>query len=250
MKRRWSATLVATAVSFAIAGMATTPVASAGGGGFGGGGGAAPAPLMTPDQRPDLPAPVTMTAAQDHQRLMDLLHITSLRPGGQSRGVPPEANANPYGGIENLPDPLKFNDGTKVTSADQWPKRRAEIVEMFDKEIYGRIPKDFNPKVTWEVSNTANNGTVITKTLVGHVDMSSYPLIPPVNIQVTLSTPANAGGPVPVIMQFSGGGLRRRRFGRGRCGTRARCARAVAAGATPNGSRGAAPRAGRRIDSQ
>ena len=28
-----------------------------------------------------LPAPVELTAQQDHQRIMDLLHITVLRPG-------------------------------------------------------------------------------------------------------------------------------------------------------------------------
>ncbi len=260
MKRSMSATLLSAMVGMAIAGLTMVPQASAaggggggfggGGGGFGGGGGGgapAAAPLMTPDQRPDLPAPVTMTAAQDHQRLMDLLQIKSLRPGGQSQGVPPEANANPYGGIENLPDPLKFNDGSKVATADQWPKRRAEIVEMFDKDIYGRIPKDFNPKVTWEVTNTANSGTVITKTLVGHVDMSSYPLIPSVNIQVSLSTPANAGGPVPVILQFGaggggfggGGGRGGRGGGRGGRGAPG----GGGPGAVPNGAPGAAPAA-------
>lgn len=42
---------------------------------------------------------------------------------------------------------------------------------------------------------------VITKRLVGHVDNSSYPLIN-VDIQLTLSTPANATGSVPVIMEL------------------------------------------------
>jgi hypothetical protein len=46
-----------------------------------------------------------------------------------------------------------------------------------------------------------NDIPVITKNLVGHVDDSSYPLIS-VNIQLTLTTPANAVGPVPVIMEF------------------------------------------------
>jgi hypothetical protein len=47
------------------------------------------------------------------------------------------------------------------------------------------------------------NGTVpvITKQLVGHVDNSLDPQIS-VNIQLTLSTPADAKGPVPVMMQF------------------------------------------------
>ena len=50
---------------------------------------------------------------------------------------------------------------------------------------------------------------MITKQLVGHVDNSAYPLIT-VDIQLTLTTPANATGPVPVIMEF---GFARRSHG-------------------------------------
>jgi hypothetical protein len=42
---------------------------------------------------------------------------------------------------------------------------------------------------------------VITRHVVGHVDNSSYPLIA-VNVDLTLTTPANAGAPVPVIMEL------------------------------------------------
>ncbi len=156
-----------------------------------------------------LPPPLTMTAEQDHQRLMNLLKISSLRPGanGNNPQSPNAANydeskANPY---PNLPDPLVLKSGKKVTAAKVWWKqRRAEIVEDFDREIYGRVPK-VTPKVNWEVSSTTRetNGDVpvITKKLVGHVDDSAYPLIK-VDIQLTVTTPANATGPVPVIMEF------------------------------------------------
>jgi hypothetical protein len=85
-----------------------------------------------------------------------------------------------------------------------WKLRRPQIVEYFDEDIYGRVPQNV-PKVTWEVTSITrtNNGAipVITKKLVGHVDNSSYPLIT-VNIPLTLTTPANATGPVPVMMEF------------------------------------------------
>ncbi len=45
---------------------------------------------------------------------------------------------------------------------------------------------------------------VIGKQLVGHVDNSSYPAIN-VDIQMTLVIPADAKGPVPVMMMFGGG---------------------------------------------
>ena len=155
------------------------------------------------------PPPVNFTAEQDHQNMMDQLHIISLRPGANGNDPKAsnaanydEAKANPY---PELPDPLKLNNGKEMTTAKQWwNKRRPEIVEDFDREIYGRVPKNI-PKVTWEVTSTTSekNGdvAVIIKKLVGHVDNSSYPL-DTVNIQLTLTTPASATGPVPVIMQF------------------------------------------------
>ncbi len=155
-----------------------------------------------------LPPPAHLTAEQDHQRILDLLHITSLRRGAD--GDPKSPNTANYDDSkvappQNLPDPLTLKNGKRVTSAKTWwDQRRPEIVEDFDREIYGRVPK-ITPKVNWEVISTTNekNGDVpvITKKLVGHVDNSSYPLIT-VDIQLTLSTPANASGPVPVIMEF------------------------------------------------
>ena len=77
-------------------------------------------------------------------------------------------------------------------------------MELYDREIYGRTPRHL-PKVNWEVKNVVhemNGGVpVITKTLVGHVDNSADRQIT-VNIELTLSTPANAKGPVPVIMEL------------------------------------------------
>ncbi len=156
------------------------------------------------------PSPTQIATQEDHQRMMDLLGIKELRRG--ANGSNPQAEnyanydesiANPY---PKLPDPLVMNDGkTKVTTAEMWwEKRRPEIVEMFDREVYGRMPKN-TPKVNWEVTEQKredNGGVpVITKQLVGHVDNSSYPAVT-VDIQMSVSTPANAQGPVPVIMEF------------------------------------------------
>ena len=155
------------------------------------------------------PPPVQMTAQEDHRRIMDLLHIKSLRPGADPNHLDApnavnynESKANPY---PNLPDPLVLKNGKKVTRADVWWKqRRPQIVEDFDREIYGRVPAD-TPKVNWEVASTSkelNGGfPVVTKKLLGRVDNASYPLII-VDIQMTLTTPADAQGPVPVVLEF------------------------------------------------
>lgn len=141
--------------------------------------------------------------------MMDLLQIKSLRPGRDGRNPKAEnyahydeSIANPY---PKLPEVLVLKNGKRVTKASDWWKlRRPEIVEDFDREVYGRMPK-VTPKVTWEVKSTkediAGEIPVITKELVGHVDNSSYPAIT-VDIELVLTTPAKAKGPVPVVMEF------------------------------------------------
>jgi hypothetical protein len=163
-----------------------------------------------PHQEPNATTPpVHLTAEQDHQRIMDLLHITSLRRGADGDAKSPyaanydEAKANPY---PKLPDPLTLKNGKVVKSAKEWWElRRPEIVEDFDREVYGRAPRE-TPAVVWEVTSALRemNGDVpvVTKKLVGHVDNSACPSIK-VDIQLTLTTPANALGPVPVVMELS-----------------------------------------------
>lgn len=154
------------------------------------------------------PPPVAFTAEQDHQNMMDQLGIKSLRPGPSGDERSPnhanydEALANPY---PNLPDVLTLKNGKKVTTAEQWWKlRRPEIAEDMDREVYGRVPKNV-PQVSWMVKVTdrefVGRTPVIAKEIVGHVDNIAYPLIN-VDINMVLVLPANAKGPVPVLMMF------------------------------------------------
>jgi len=180
-------------------------------------------PAATPAPRP--PSPTQIASEKDRQQMMDQLHITSLRQGanGSNPSAPNAANydeskANPY---PKLPAPLVMKNGKKVaTAAMWWNQRRPEIVEDFDREIYGRMPKN-TPAVKWEVTSTTNekNGDVpiVVKKLVGHVDNSSDPAIT-VDIQLTLTTPANAAGPVPVMMEFGFTGMPGRGPGPARAG--------------------------------
>jgi hypothetical protein len=146
----------------------------------------------------------------DHQRMMDLLQISSLRRGrdGSHTNSPfyanyDESKANPF---PDLPDPLVLKNGGKVTMPEMWwDRRRPEIIEDFDREIYGRLPAN-TPQVHWQVVSKTleTNGTVpvIVRKLIGQVDNSRDTNIS-VNIQLTLGTPANATAPVPVILQLS-----------------------------------------------
>ncbi len=147
---------------------------------------------------------------KDHQNMMDQLGIKALRPGPSGTESAPnhanydESKANPY---PDLPDILTLKNGKKVTSkAMWWNQRRPEIVEDFDREVLGRVPKN-TPKVTWEVTKTAEaqvaSHRVVGKQLIGHVDNSADPDIE-VNIQMTIVAPADAKGPVPAMMMFGG----------------------------------------------
>jgi hypothetical protein len=156
---------------------------------------------------------VASATEQDHQNMMDQLGIKALRPGPSGNEKAPnhanydESKANPY---PDLPDPLTMNDGQKVTTAQMWwDKRRPEIVEMYEKYVYGRVPSHV-PKVTWTVTTVDHEmlgfTPVTAKDLVGEVDNSSYPAIK-VKIHMTLVTPARATGPVPVLMMFGRAGF-------------------------------------------
>ena len=165
---------------------------------------APPPPVFKPT-----PEQLAIQAAteKEHQREMDLLGIKELRPGVDSDPKSPhaanydESKANLY---PNLPDPLLLENGQRVTTAKMWwAQRRPQIVALFDEDILGKMPSHL-PKVSWEVTSTKEekNGDVpvITKTLVGHVDNSADPKI--TVIDLTLTTPADAKGPVPVIMEL------------------------------------------------
>jgi len=157
---------------------------------------------------------------QDHKNMMEQLGIKALRPGPSgnpnatnSANYDPE-KANPF---PNLPEVLTLKNGQKVSTPDVWWKqRRPEIVEDFEREVFGRVPKNV-PKVTWTIVTQAVDRVVggiavNAKQLIGHVDNSAFPEIK-VDIQMTVVTPANAKGGVPVLMMFGGfggGGFPRR----------------------------------------
>jgi lysophospholipase L1-like esterase len=176
----------------------------------------AAADVAAPANAANLPQPKEWTAEQDHQDMMDRLGIKALRPGPSGNENAPnhanydESQANPF---PNLPDVLRLKNGKRVTTAAAWwNERRPEIVEDFEREVYGRVPRNV-PGVTWTVVSTttatSGSGPVREKQLLGHVDNSAYPPLN-VDIQMTLVTPANAAGPVPVMMMFGSAAFFRR----------------------------------------
>lgn len=160
----------------------------------------------------EYPKPVVFTAQEDHDNMMKQLCIKSLRPGRGFRATAPnqanydETIANP---CPILPDILTLNNGRKVTTPQLWwEKRRPEIMEEFEREVYGRLPQRI-PKVQWITKVTdremVGKTPVIAKRLIGHVDNSDYPLLG-VNMNMVVVLPTNVKGPVPVLIMFKSRG--------------------------------------------
>ncbi|NLA76121.1 MAG: acetylxylan esterase, partial [Deltaproteobacteria bacterium] len=145
--------------------------------------------------------------ARDHALMMNMLGITEIRPGPSGDPKSPNAansDESKAAAYKSLPDPLVFNNGSKVTTPEQWERRRKELFELFDSEVYGRIPENI-PPVTWEVIRESTGKVegipVLERELKGHVDNSAYPSVT-VEIQMKLTTPVNADKPVPVVIEF------------------------------------------------
>jgi lysophospholipase L1-like esterase len=182
---------------------------------------ASPAPanpfLLSPEER----ARLDQLSREDHADMLGQLGITKLRPGANGRaaaGEPGAANYDPdkansvtgAPGILVLPDALRSKDGGPVTTPERWwRQRRPEIVEDFEREVYGRVPTAV-PKVAWTVAETVNTTVggqpVVARRVIGHVDNSGDPAIT-VDLKMAVVLPVNAKGPVPVLIMFGGGNM-------------------------------------------
>ena len=177
--------------------------------------GAAPKPAavfpwqLSPEERQRL----DKLTAEDHADMMAQLGIRALRPGRNGSTAPgtvnpanyDQATANPH---PDYPDALTLKSGAKVTTPEMWwRERRPEIVEDFEREVYGRVPAHV-PAITWQVARTLETElggvAVRARQVIGRVDNSACPAIT-VTIKMAVVLPAHAPGPVPVLIMFGFG---------------------------------------------
>ena len=141
-------------------------------------------------------------------------------PGGAMTGV------GDYGPLSNPRYPdidlLAMKDGTPVQAReDWWIKRRPEVFNFVQTELYGTTLNDFLPNITWtKVAGTSGsqNGTITGPTgnvpdgnsyayrqftFTGTVDTSSYPSVrnAPVII-MNCRVPADASRKYPVVVVY------------------------------------------------
>lgn len=119
-------------------------------------------------------------------------------PDEVKAGVPvnyTEANVGSY----TLPDPLKMANGNPVVTAKVWfEKRRPEIVKLFEENQYGRMPdrpRDMRFDIFDRATPAFDGKAVRRQVTIYFTKDKSGP-----SIDVLLYLPANAGGPVPVLL--------------------------------------------------
>ncbi len=71
--------------------------------------------------------------------LLGVLCASGCSSSSSEAGAPDDAGAAPVDDLQ-LPDALLMKDGRRVASVAEWPARRAEILELFTSQVYGRAP--------------------------------------------------------------------------------------------------------------
>ena len=103
-----------------------------------------------------------------------------------------------------LPDPLTCLDGTRVSGKTLWfEKRRPEILDLFERHIYGKMPGK-PEKMSFEITSIDKNalkGKATRKEV--RIEFSNDHAKASITIQVV--TPNHVTKPVPAIMKLGSG---------------------------------------------
>ena len=150
-----------------------------------------------------------MTTYMDRHSLFTLIIAAGILAaaapaGAQDRdviaGIPVNYDESKTGDYKvGLPDPLTFNNGKKVTSAKQWPKRRAEILKILRENQYGKWMAK-KPKLRYDLTeDTGLDGMAVRKQVTIYFTGDNEG--PRVDVLVYL--PKDANGPVPTLLNLS-----------------------------------------------
>lgn len=97
-----------------------------------------------------------------------------------------------------LPDPLRFMDGG-VVAAGEWPRRRAELQEVFSREVFGRAPLGPPADISFTLVDTKAgmmNGAAVRKRVrIGYSGPGGKG-----GIDLLLFVPTKRAGPAPCAL--------------------------------------------------
>jgi hypothetical protein len=111
-------------------------------------------------------------------------------------------------GSYTLPDPLVLKNGRRVTSPQQWPARRSELLDLFAREVYGRTPATATGmigKLRFEIrsrQSTALEGLATRQEITVHLTNKADG--PRMSLLVYLPNGATGAVPVFLGMNFNG----------------------------------------------
>jgi hypothetical protein len=131
-----------------------------------------------------------------------MLAALSIAVGQSARGAALPAGIqlpapDAYPSVKDLPDPFLFKDGTRVKTPADWPRRRAELVELVLGYEYGRLPAATTTVQPEEsVSAKKDDATGATE----HQIVLTMGPDAKVSTHLVLTVPAGAG-PFPVIVK-------------------------------------------------
>ena len=98
-----------------------------------------------------------------------------------------------------LPDPMVFNDGTRVTTIEEWEnQRRPEILNLLENTLFGMVPSGEVRSRTEILSHdpTALNGKALRREIRIHLATE----IDSLQLDVLIYTPVHTEGSVPTFL--------------------------------------------------
>jgi hypothetical protein len=107
-------------------------------------------------------------------------------------------------GAYKLPDPLTMKDGSKVTSAQQWRKRRAELLQLFAEHVYGHTPT-VKPALRFEEKlrdEKALNGLATRREITIHLTPQADG--PKLNLMLYVPNKKQGRAPAFIAMNYNG----------------------------------------------
>jgi hypothetical protein len=155
------------------------------------------------------PSPDRREATEGNYRgTLQRLGIQAIRPGadGFNRSAPNAANYDEarVGTVAPLPPLLTDLAGRPVTSRGDWQRRRREIVELFDREMYGRVPASA-PAIRWDLVEQQNRELggrrAVTRRYLGQPTLSSLES-PRLAMELVVILPEGVRGRVPLVLEL------------------------------------------------
>jgi hypothetical protein len=101
-----------------------------------------------------------------------------------------------------LPDPLKSEDGTAITTAELWnSKRRPELLRLFEEHVFGKVPDaevKLRTRVRSDKPDALNGAAHRREVTVFFSDDYHGP-----QMDLLIYTPSDAKGPVPAFLGYN-----------------------------------------------